>query len=146
MEATRETSPYYNEWIIDAPRLVTKAKDALESRDLPRLGALARLSYSRMHASALAADPPLLYWLPESVALIRACASLRAAGIGAWETMDAGPQVKVLCLAGDLEAVLAGLSAAVGKLECLVARPGPAPEVFIDEEGLAFPSHRLPPA
>ncbi len=146
MEATRETSPYYNEWIIDAPRLVTKAKDALESRDLPRLGALARLSYSRMHASALAADPPLLYWLPESVALIRACASLRAAGIGAWETMDAGPQVKVLCLAGDLEAVLAGLSAAVGKLECLVARPGPAPEVFIHEEGLAFPSHRLPPA
>jgi len=130
MAATRETSPYYDDWVSDAPALFTAAKKALAARDLEALGALMRLSYSRMHASALASDPPLLYWLPGSVALIRACAELRGRGVGAWETMDAGPQVKVLCLEGDLEAVKRGLREALPGLELLVAAPGGEPELF----------------
>ena len=49
-------------------------------------------------APSSGAQPPLLYWLPATVAVIHACAAMRAAGIGAWETIDAGPQVKILCL------------------------------------------------
>ena len=42
--------------------------------------------------------------------------------------MDAGPQVKVLCLEADLAAVEAGLAEACPGLELLVARPGPGVE------------------
>ena len=142
MASTRETSPYYEQWVEDAPRLFEEGKSALAARDLERLGSLVRLSYSRMHASALAADPPLLYWLPGSVALIRACAELRASGTGAWETMDAGPQVKVLCLARDLDRVKAGLRAAVPGIGLLVASPGGDPELFALEEGESLPDPR----
>jgi len=144
MAATKETSPYYAGWIADAPRLLERAREALERRDLEGLGAAMRLSYSRMHASALAADPPLLYWLPGSLALIRACASLREGGVGAWETMDAGPQVKVMCLDGDLERVLDALRAAVPGIDLLVARVGAGPETFMLDEGAPFPAHRTP--
>ena len=139
MSTTRETSPYYEEWLRDAPRLFARAKEALLHRDLEALGSVARLSYARMHASALAADPPLLYWLPASVALIHACAELRASGIGAWETMDAGPQVKVLCLVPELEAVKVGLRRAVPGIELLTAAPGPEPSYFSLEEGQSLP-------
>jgi diphosphomevalonate decarboxylase len=134
MESTRLTSPYYAAWVRDAARLFPEALEALRDRDLPRLGAVALLSYSRMHASALAADPPALYWNPNSVALVAACAALRARGIGAWETMDAGPQVKVLCLAPDLAAVEAGLRGAVPGLELIVARPGAGPDLAVEAE------------
>ena len=135
MAATRETSPYYDKWLSDAPGLFARAKEALARRDLEQLGETMRLSYSRMHASALAAEPPILYWLPASVALIGACAELRARGVGAWETMDAGPQVKVLCLESELAAVRSGLEAAVPGIELIVAVPGPAPEILVLEPG-----------
>ncbi|HUX42658.1 MAG TPA: diphosphomevalonate decarboxylase [Rectinemataceae bacterium] len=135
MAATRETSPYYDKWLADAPGLFARAKAALADRDLEQLGETMRLSYSRMHASALAADPPILYWLPASLALIGACAELRAKGVGAWETMDAGPQVKVLCLESELRSVRAALEAAVPGIELIVAIPGPAPEVSVLEAG-----------
>ncbi len=54
-----------------------------------------------MFGTMLASDPPILYWLPGSVAVIRECESMRSEGIGVWETADAGPQVKMLCLDSD---------------------------------------------
>jgi diphosphomevalonate decarboxylase len=133
MEATRRSSPFYRAWLASAGRLLAGAMSALERRDLEKLGELARLSYSRMHAALLAADPPVLYWLPATVALIRECAALRREGLGAWETIDAGPQVKVLCLAADALKVAARLQQAAGvrTIEC---RPGPAPAIRVEGE------------
>ena len=139
MAATRETSPYYDRWLADAPLLYARAKAALIGRDLEELGQTMRLSYSRMHASALAAEPPLLYWLPASVALLRACAELRERGVGAWETMDAGPQVKVICLENDLAVVRAGLAAAVPGIELISAIPASPPQTLVIEGGPESP-------
>lgn len=132
MEATRRGSPFYRAWIGTAGGLLAEAIAALRERDLQKLGELARLSYSRMHAALLACAPPVLYWLPDTVALIRACAELRQQGLGAWETIDAGPQVKVLCLAGEAGRVADSLREAAGAriIEC---SPGPAPEVRVEE-------------
>ena len=134
MQATRSGSPYYRAWLASSSRLLPLALKALERRDLELLGSCARLSYSRMHASLLAAEPPQLYWLPATVALIRECASLRARGIGAWETIDAGPQVKILCLEADEPAVLRSLRELDPGLEALLCRPGPGPAVEELEE------------
>jgi diphosphomevalonate decarboxylase len=134
MEATRRGSPFYRAWINTAGSLLAEAIAALRERDLQKLGELARLSYSRMHAALLASAPPVLYWLPDTVAIIRACAELRQQGLGAWETIDAGPQVKVLCLAGEAARIADRLAEAAGEpariIEC---RPGPAPEVRVEE-------------
>jgi diphosphomevalonate decarboxylase len=105
MEQTRETSPFYPAWLEDAAVVSREACLALERRDIEALGHVARLSYSRMHASALAADPPVCYWIPDSLRVLACCAQLRSQGIGAWETMDAGPQVKILCLDKDAAAI-----------------------------------------
>ncbi len=143
MEATRRSSPFYRAWLASSGSLLDEAVAALERRDLSRLGEAARLSYSRLHAALLACDPPLLYWLPRTVALVRACAELRHRGLGAWETIDAGPQVKVLCLAAEAAQIADALreaadaSATGGEpsaLRILECRPGPGPEVRVEEE------------
>ena len=98
-----------------------------------------------MHAALLAADPPVLYWLPATVALVRECAALRREGLGAWETIDAGPQVKVLCLAAGLRedrrtvqeaggAVKPACGAEPACVRLIECRPGPAPAVQVEGE------------
>lgn len=139
MELTRTSSPYYSPWVRDARKVSREALSAFRDRDAEKLGELMRLSYLRMHASALASEPPVLYWLPASVALIKACAALRANGVGAWETMDAGPQVKVFCLAADLDAVGAALREAAPGCELIVTEPGPDPDLeSVPDDGARF--------
>jgi diphosphomevalonate decarboxylase len=129
MESTRLTSPYYGAWVEDSRAVAREALSALHGKDLERLGELARLSYMRMHASALAADPPVVYWLPASLAVIGACAELRARGIQAWETMDAGPQVKIICLDNDMAAISSALRERLPDLGLIESRPGKAPDL-----------------
>ena len=56
-----------------------------------------------MFATMLSADEPVLYWLPSSIEVLHRLAELRKRGLGYWETMDAGPQVKVLTTEDDVE-------------------------------------------
>jgi diphosphomevalonate decarboxylase len=125
MEETRASSPYYFSWIKESAELLPEALRALETRDLELLGETARRSYSLMHGAILGAQPPLLYWLPATVAVIHACAAMRAAGIGAWETIDAGPQVKILCLSKDMQAVVSRVGSLGSGIQTLLCRPGP---------------------
>ncbi|MFW6228569.1 MAG: diphosphomevalonate/mevalonate 3,5-bisphosphate decarboxylase family protein [Alkalispirochaeta sp.] len=106
MNRSRDTSPAYPAWVTDAPPLVERAERAIARRDLNELGTVMRLSYLRMFSTMISADPPLIYWLPSSVETIHRLEELRRGGIAAWETMDAGPQVKVLVAAGDVDAVV----------------------------------------
>ncbi len=125
MESSRTTSPYYGRWVESSVALLAQARAALGDRDWGRLGPLIRQSYLRMFATMFSADPPLLYWQPESLALIQALESLRRDGFTAFETMDAGPQVKVFCPASQTEALTAELGRRVPGVRFLTAAPGP---------------------
>ncbi len=101
MERSRQTSELWPTWVSHGQGDVDEARAAVLDRDLPRLGEVMERSTFRMHATMHTARPPLLYWQPATVALLHEVFALRAAGVGAWATMDAGPQVKVLCAAAD---------------------------------------------
>jgi diphosphomevalonate decarboxylase len=125
MEETRAGSPYYFSWIKESAELLPEAMRALETRDIELLGETARRSYCLMHGAILGARPPFLYWLPGTVAVIHACTAMRADGIGAWETIDAGPQVKILCLDRDAPKVIEQISGLGFGIQTILCRPGP---------------------
>ena len=77
MNRTRASSPYYPAWLRDAVAVSREARLALYRRDLERLGQLARLSYSRMHASALPAAPVLAAGLAGGYPMLRGIAHRR---------------------------------------------------------------------
>jgi diphosphomevalonate decarboxylase len=127
MENTRKTSPYYDSWLRSSADLLPLALDALKRKDLDDLGRCMRLSYMRMHAALMASDPPLAYWLPATLAVIRECESLRQDGLEAWETIDAGPQVKILCRAGKAEQISQRIQGLPFAIQTMIAEPGRAP-------------------
>ena len=61
MAQSRETSPYYQSWVNEHPQDLQAAKDAIQARDLARLGEVMERSTMRMHACIMASDPPLRY-------------------------------------------------------------------------------------
>jgi diphosphomevalonate decarboxylase len=123
MRRSRETSPYHAAWVEQCRRDLPEALRLLRARDLPALGALAERNALRMHADALAADPPLLYWRPATVGCLDALRLLREAGTGAWATIDAGPHVVALCAPEDAPRVEAALRAIPGVRDALVCAP-----------------------
>lgn len=133
MELSRTTSPYYRNWVRSSRKLIPEAISALKHRDIEALGKAIRLSYSRMHAVMLASDPPLTYWTPRTLSVLQACERLRKLGIGVWETMDAGPQVKILCLDTDVARIKGVLSEQIEGLRVIEAYPGAAPRYLSRE-------------
>ena len=127
MERSRHTSPLYRTWVDQAEQDVQDGVSAVHDRDIARLGRAMEASTLKMHATMHTADPPLMYWRPESVACLQAVWALRASGTGAWATMDAGPQVKVLCLAADAARVADALRPHARELHVLA--PGGAARV-----------------
>ncbi len=129
MARTAATSPYYDAWVRGVDGDLAAARAAIASRDLNGLGAVAERSAMRMHASAMAADPPILYWNAATLSAIGTVRALREAGVAAFFTIDAGPHVKVLCAAADAERVAAALADTPGVLRTLIAAPGPGARV-----------------
>jgi len=124
MAHTVRTSPYYPAWVASSPALAARVSRAILAGDFSALGVAAEESALLMHASALGATPGILYFQPATVALIGAVRAMRARGLEAYFTIDAGPHVKVLARPDEAERVAAELAAAPGVLRVLRARAG----------------------
>lgn len=114
MIRTEATSPLYPGWVDSAAADLAAGVAAVRARDLAALGEVMEHSSYKMHATMLAARPHIRYWRPETLSALDAVEGLRRAGVPAYATMDAGPNVKVLCATSDAEAVAEALRAAVG--------------------------------
>ena len=78
-----------------------------------------------MHASAMAADPAIIYWNPATLAAIARVRALRARGTPAFFTIDAGPHVKALCARRRRRRGRRGAARASRASATLIAAPGP---------------------
>jgi len=123
MQSTVDTSPYYRAWTVDAEAEVPRARQAVARRDLAALGALAERNAWRMHATAFAADPPLCYLKPATLALLLALPGARGRGLPVWFTLDAGPNPVLLTTEPHLAAAEA-LAREAGATDVVRCAPG----------------------
>jgi diphosphomevalonate decarboxylase len=123
-------SPLYPAWVAGAESDLAAARAAIRARDLEALGQLAEHSALKMHAVGLAARPPLLYWRGATVECVHRVWALRAEGTPVFVTIDAGPQVKVLCQPGDAPRVADVLRAVPGVERVVTCAPGGGAEVL----------------
>jgi diphosphomevalonate decarboxylase len=133
MQHVADTSPLYGGWLAAQDADLRDARHAIAARDLDRLGTISEENCLRMHATAFAARPPILYWAPATIAVISEVRALRGRGIAAYFTIDAGPQVKVLCEVGALAAVADAVSQVPGVRRVLRSTPGSGVEIVEGE-------------
>lgn len=124
MQRTAQTAPYYNEWIRTSTEDLKNMRQALAEKNFTRVGELTEHSCFKMHGLALSAMPPLLYWNAATVECIHTVWNLRQKGIAAYVTIDAGPQIKVLCQQGDVSLIQNALHSVAGVQQVIEAKPG----------------------
>ncbi len=94
---TEKTSPLYPLWVQSSDDDLKEAISAIDLKDIDRLGAVMEHSMLKMHATMLAARPAVRYLKPQSLSVLDKLEQLRSEGIPCYGTMDAGPNVKILC-------------------------------------------------
>ena len=107
MKRTQETSGLYEAWPVKVAHDLVQIKAAIRDLNFGRLGRSAESNALAMHATMMAAWPPLLYWKAESVETMHKIWGLREEGLDVFFTMDAGPNIKLLFLEGAAPDVLA---------------------------------------
>ena len=131
MERSRLTSPYYNAWVRDATTDFAAASEAIERRDFLSLAAVAELNCLKMHSIMLTSQPTLSYWTPASIACMDRVRSLREEGHDVFFTVDAGPQIKAVCLPASADAVASALSETPGVLEVIRSTLGEGARIVL---------------
>lgn len=128
MEQSAASSPYYSDWVASSAQDLACAQQAVLNKDFETLARVAEHNCLKMHAAAMAAQPPLIYWNAATVASLHAVRALRASGVAVFFTIDAGPQLKAVCAPGASGHVEAVLRAVPGVLDTLVSGLGPGVE------------------
>lgn len=124
MKRTVETSPFYSVWQETAEADLTDIKRAIASQDFQALGEITERNGMKMHGTMLGANPPLSYWEPASIVAINIVHHLRDQGVLCYVTMDAGPNVKVLCRLSDAGRIKEALQDKFTDDQLLVTGPG----------------------
>lgn len=135
MEHTVQTSPFYPAWVTTAKSDLQAMKKAIANRDFQQLGELTEHNAMKMHATTLSANPPFTYWTADSLRAQEAVRQVREElGIPAYLTMDAGPNVKVLCRASQQARLLEALAAHLPKEQLIACRPGSGAHCLTEAE------------
>lgn len=139
MKRTVETSDFYAAWPTIAQKDLEAIKPAIKTHDLDALGAIAEHNALAMHATTLTASPSFTYLNAETWRAIHVVERLREASWSVYLTMDAGPNVKVICRQSEMKQIMALLEEdfATDRLIPSTVGAGVQPAPISASEGLA---------
>jgi diphosphomevalonate decarboxylase len=122
-----DTSPLQSARVADSQRRFDICQQAILHKDFEALAKVTELDSNLMHAVMMTSDPPLFYWQPESLGLMKAIQSWQKEGLPVTYTLDAGPNVHVICLKNAMDETLKRLRQQPGIINILKGLPaGPA--------------------
>jgi diphosphomevalonate decarboxylase len=99
MRQTVKTSPLYADWPQRVEQDLLITKNAIAEKNFTQLGETAETNALAMHATMRHAVPPINYSSAETTVAMQKVWDLRAEGLEVYFTQDAGPNLKLLCLA-----------------------------------------------
>jgi diphosphomevalonate decarboxylase len=124
------TSPLQAARVADAPRRLEICRTAILEKDFNVFATIVELDSDLMHSVMMTSTPALHYWKPASVEVMNCVRQWRMEGIPVCYTVDAGPNVHVICLETEAHMIEKRLREINGVNNVLVARPGGPAEII----------------
>jgi diphosphomevalonate decarboxylase len=118
------SSPLHTARVAVVKGRLPACREALLARDLEAMGPIIEEDAVMMHAVMMTGQPPLYYWTPATVALMLATRQWRAEGIPVYFTIDAGPNVHLICEAAQAETVETEVRKISGVQQVISSGPG----------------------
>ncbi len=124
--AAAASSHFLAERVNALPARLARVRRALFARDLAALGPAIEEDAVELHLIAMTSAPPIYYWSPGMVRVIQAAQRWRADGLAVYFTLDAGPNVHLICEAQDADQVAARAREISDVQQVIVNAPGGA--------------------
>jgi len=118
------TSPLQAARVADAPRRLEICRNAILARDFNMFASIVELDSDIMHAVMMTSTPALHYWKPASLEVMNCVRQWQTEGIPVCYTVDAGPNVHVICREPEAPVIDKRLREIAGVENVLVARAG----------------------
>ncbi len=118
------TSPLQAARVASAPERLRVCREAVLARDFRALAEFMEADSNLMHAVMMTSTPPLYYWEPQTLRIMKAVRDWRVEGLPVCFTIDAGPNVHCLCPAEAVPEVERRLREILDVKEILTAGPG----------------------
>lgn len=123
------TSPLQQARLADAPRRLEICRDAILNKDFGSFASIIEHDSDMMHAVMMTSDPPLMYWQSATMEIFHSVREWREGGLPAAYTVDAGPNVHVLCPRAQAAEIEKRLKELPGVKDVLVAGAGGAARI-----------------
>jgi diphosphomevalonate decarboxylase len=117
------SSPLFIARIKGMPQKIKKIKEAIRNKDFSAFGEVSEAEALNMHAIMMTSRPALIYWTPTTLRVMHQIIDWRSGGLESYFTIDAGPNVHVLCLAKDALKLEQRLSGIEGVQKVIVNQP-----------------------
>ena len=96
MDAIR-TSPYWKQRVLGIPEKIDRLHRAIKERNMVVAGEILEEDAISTHCVMMTQTPRLFYWNEATLRVMDCVYRLRQHGVAAYYTMDAGPNVHVIC-------------------------------------------------
>ncbi|PIP64677.1 diphosphomevalonate decarboxylase [Candidatus Roizmanbacteria bacterium CG22_combo_CG10-13_8_21_14_all_33_16] len=96
-----KTSLFFKERLNNIKNKIENIKELIKQKDFINFGELVEKEALELHAIMLTSDPPILYLQPKSIEIIQAVWQWRSEGLSVYFTIDAGPNIHLICQEKD---------------------------------------------
>jgi len=124
------TSPIQNARVSDCQRRLEICRRAILKKDFSTFAEIVELDSNLLHAVMMTSSPNLLYWEPPTIAIMKKVLEWRLQGLRVCYTIDAGPNVHLLCQVEDAPSIEKLLQAVNGVETIYRSNPGRGVQVF----------------
>ena len=132
MEISKKTSPIYQDWLDINEKHINLALNAIKGKDMVRLQNVTEENCKLMHKVMKTSKPSISYMTDVTHGCLAEIEKLRSSGHSLFFTIDAGPQVKIICDPKSTEIIRESIIDKTGVIDVIDAGLGGPPRI-IDE-------------
>jgi diphosphomevalonate decarboxylase len=118
------TSPFQNTRVSGSRKRLDICRQALLAKDFEKFADIVEYDSNLMHAVMMTSHPPLFFWEPASLELIKQIPNWRKKGLPVCYTLDAGPNLHTLTFSQYAEEITGKIASIPGIINVLYAKPG----------------------
>ncbi len=100
-QKSARTSPFFEKRLSLIKDKITLVKKRIKDKDFTSFGKLVEEEALEFHSILFTSNPPLFYWTPQTVSVMKEVQKWRREGLEAYFTINTGQDIHVLCKKED---------------------------------------------
>lgn len=117
------SSPFFKKRLQTLPKRINSLREALLKKDFPGFGRLLEQEAIELHIIAMTCNPPIFYLEPATWEIINKVRKWREEGVPIFFTLDAGPNVHLICESKNEKEILKRFGTIKGIQGVIVNKP-----------------------